>query len=71
MEVLIFKTNIRHKKHIDVIGSYMAQQPGIIKWNIDLKDVDKILRIETTDLHPAKIESLVKSAGYYCEELTD
>ena len=71
MEVLIFKTNIRYKKHINAIEHHIAKQPGIIKWNVDLKDADKILRIETINLHPAKIESLVKKAGYNCEELKD
>ena len=39
MEVLIFKTNIHYKKHINVIEQHIAKQPGIIKWNVDLKDV--------------------------------
>ena len=71
MEVLIFKTNIRYKKQINAIEQHIANQPGIIKWNVDLKDVDKVLRIETLYLHPAKIEGLVKKAGYNCEELKD
>lgn len=70
MHILVFKTNIRYKKHIDAISSHMLKQPGIIKWNVDLKDADKILRIETTDLHPGKIETLVRNAGYHCEDLT-
>lgn len=71
MQVLIFKTNIRYKKHINAVEQHIANQPGILKWNVDLKDVDKILRIETFDQHPAKIEGLVKKAGYLCEELKD
>ncbi len=71
MQVLIFKTNIRYKKHINEVQQHIANQPGIIKWNVDLKDVDKILRIETLYLHPTKIEGLVKKAGYICEELKD
>ena len=71
MEVLVFKTNIRYRKHVDAIEPHITRQAGIIKWNVDLKDADKILRIETVDLHPAKIESLVKNAGYDCEELRD
>ena len=71
MEVLVFKTNIRYRKHIDAIEPHISRLPGIIKWNVDLKDADKILRIETVDLHPEKIESLVKGAGYNCEELRD
>lgn len=71
MEVLIFKTNIRYKKNVTAIQPHIATHPGVIRWNVDLKDADKILRIETVALHPAKIEGLVKSAGYYCEELKD
>ncbi len=71
MQVLIFKTNIRYKKHINALEQHIANQPGILKWNIDLKDVDKILRIETRDLQPKKIEGLVKKAGYMCAELKD
>ena len=71
MEVLIFKTNIRYKKHINAVEQHIANQPGILKWNVDLKDVDKILRIETVGMHPAKIEKIVKNAGYFCEELKD
>lgn len=71
MEVLVFKTTIRYRKHVDAIEPHIARQAGIIKWNVDLKDADKILRIETAGLHPAKIESLVKGAGYNCEELRD
>lgn len=70
MEVLVFKTNIRYRKHIDAIEPHILKQPGILKWNVDLKDADKILRIETMGLHPSKIEELVKGAGYRCEELT-
>lgn len=71
MEVLVFKTNIRYRKQIIAIEPHIASHPGIIKWNVDLKDADKILRIETVDLHPSKIEGLVKNAGYNCEELKD
>ena len=69
MEVLVFKTNIRYKKQLNAIQPHIAEHPGILKWNVDLKDCDKILRIETTSLHAAKIESLITNAGFYCEEL--
>ena len=71
MEVLVFKTNLHDRNHINAIEPHIAKQPGIKKWNVDLEDIDKILRIETTGLHPAKIEHIVKSAGYMCEELRD
>ena len=71
MEILVFKTNIRYKKEINAIRDHMDAERNILKWNIDLKDIDKILRVETTDLHPLFIENLVRKTGHYCEELKD
>lgn len=71
MEILVFKTNIRHKKHISIITPHLQSLNGIVEWNIDLKDREKILRIKAMNVIPASIEDLLQSAGYYCEELQD
>jgi hypothetical protein len=71
MEILVFKTNLRYRKNINAIEPHISGQPGIIKWNVDLKDADKILRVVSSDCHPQKIEGIIKSAGYRCEELKD
>lgn len=71
MNILVFKTNIRRKKQINLVGSYIRTEPKIMKWNIDLHDIDKILRIESPDIHPETVERLLQKAGYYCEELKD
>ncbi len=70
-DILVFKTNIKYKKQISAIRRHIETEPQIIKWNVDLHDIDKILRIESFDLHPTIVESLVQKAGYYCEELKD
>ncbi len=69
MEVLVFKTNVRLKKHINEVASQLDQFSHINKWNFDLQDKDKILRIETNHLLPEIIESTLQQAGYYCKEL--
>lgn len=71
MQVLIFKTNIKYKKNINSVKHHINVHPEIKKWNVDLKDADKILRIETMNLHPDKVIQLVNNAGYDCEELED
>ena len=71
MQILVFKTNIRYKKHISAIRPHMDAEPKISRWNIDLKDADKILRIETKSLSPVFIEGLIQKAGHHCEELKD
>lgn len=71
MNILVFKTNIRYKKHLNEIVPHLNSTSGIIRWNIDFDDKDKILRIEANDLHPQSVEMVLQRAGYYCEELED
>jgi copper chaperone CopZ len=71
MEILVFKTNIRYKKNITSIKPHLQSITGIMEWNVDLKDSDKILRVKTLNVVPASIENVVQGAGFYCEELQD
>lgn len=69
MEVLVFKTNLVNADCIQQIQPYLQDHPHIHRWNVDLKDCDNILRIETERLPGKEIEAIVTNAGYYCEEL--
>jgi len=69
MEVLVFKTNVRNKKHINKVAPALEQFRDINRWNFDLQDKDKILRVEAAELSAKAIENSLKQAGYYCEEL--
>jgi len=69
MEVLVFKTNLRFKKQINAVTPYINNLHGIARWNVDLDDIDKVLRIESDNLSPRKVEHTLKQAGYFCEEL--
>jgi hypothetical protein len=69
MEVLVFKTNLRFKKQINAVTPHINTLHGITRWNVDLYDKDKVLRIESQDLSPRKVEAILQQAGYFCEEL--
>ena len=71
LEVLVFKTNIRYQKDIRKLGPILNSNKLIEKWNVDTKDLDNILRIESSSLKPEDIITLVTSVGYFCEELPD
>jgi len=71
MNILIFKTNIRLKKDVGVVKSYLSADESIIQWNVDRDDTDKILRIVSTANDPLGIIKTINEAGYYCEELPD
>ena len=69
MDILVFKTNLRYKKNISEALSYIEKIPGISRWNVDLKDRDKVLRIESSNLAPKVVEETLTNIGYYCKEL--
>ena len=69
MDILVFKTNIVDKNQIPLIEKWLSRLSGIMKWNIDWHDKDRILRIESNRLQPEEVEMVLQRAGYYCEEL--
>lgn len=69
MQVLVFKTNLTDMYHVSKVEPYLAKHPHIQRWNVDLHDCDKVLRIETEQLKPVEVENILWEAGYYCEEL--
>jgi hypothetical protein len=71
MEILIFKTNVENMNHIRKLYPLLKTIQGILKWNIDTEDVDRILRVEAVSVAPQRIEMALQSAGYYCKELED
>ncbi|MBO9150844.1 hypothetical protein ACFOTA_01380 [Chitinophaga sp. GCM10012297] len=68
-EILVFRTNIRFKKDLRQIGPVLEKEPGVLKWNVDREDADKVLRIEASALTPEKVIQLVSREGFFCEEL--
>jgi hypothetical protein len=71
MEVYVFKTNVRYKKNINELARHLDTIADIKKWNIDLHDKEKILRIEALDLSPRAVEQTLQNAGFFCKELVD
>lgn len=69
MEILVFKTNLTNARRISDIEIPLDIHPNIIRWNVDLNDSDNILRIVSNNIAAAEVESMILSAGYYCEEL--
>ncbi|MEO6524295.1 MAG: hypothetical protein ABIN91_21595 [Mucilaginibacter sp.] len=69
-DVLIFKTNIQTNGDQFRIKRTLDSHPLIQQWNIDLEDIDCVLRIESTHLNHNDIIDLLAKNGYYCEELT-
>lgn len=68
--VLIFKTNLHHRD-MKKIEPVLNAETKIINWNVDLTDIDNVLRIESHVLHTQHVISILTKEGFYCEELVD
>ena len=71
MNILVFKTDVENIKQVRLVSPHLRSLPDIIKWNFDLHDCDRVLRIETNTLTPQVIETLLQDAGFFCKELED
>jgi len=71
IEVLVFRTDIIEKADSENIGQIFNDDSRIKTWNIDQEDIDKVLRIESSEMSPAEVINMVTRLGYICEELPE
>jgi len=70
VKIHVFKTNIETRLDLATVKQPLNSNPNIIKWSIDLEDIDKVLRVESSEnLSEKEIISLIKYRGFYIEEL--
>lgn len=69
-DVLVFKTSVQSENDIYKISPYLNADTRVRKWNVDLDDVDCVLRIESDVHDPGYVIELIRAAGFLCEELT-
>ncbi|MEQ8219924.1 MAG: hypothetical protein RH981_16915 [Arenibacter sp.] len=70
MELLIFQTDIKSKNKVKSIKPLLNNHSDIIKWSIDLEDIDNVLRIEATaNLLEEEAIDLIKDHGFDIKSL--
>ena len=67
--VLVFKTNIHTLSDKVCISTVLDPVPQIADWNVDLEDIDRVLRIVSDTVNTGEIIAMVGKAGYHCQEL--
>ncbi len=69
--IYVFKTSVKLKKEVRQLKPHLDNLLNQAKWNFDLEDCDKILRIDSpTDILDIVIK-LLQDKGFDCKELTD
>jgi hypothetical protein len=67
--IYVFKTSVKTKLQAKKLKPHINRIIPKAKWNFDLEDCDKILRIDSNENIVLQIKSLLKSHKLDCEEL--
>lgn len=65
----VFKTNIDTETDTKIVGELLDTHEHVIQWSVDISDVDRVLRVVTSELQQSDIISLINQQGYHCSEL--
>ncbi len=72
MELLIFRTDIKSKKKVKYLKPIFKKYTDILRWTVDLEDIDNVLRIEATaNITADDIIEMVQMHGFYIQTLPD
>ena len=69
--IYVFKTSVKTKKDLQKLKPLLNELLRQAKWNFDLEDCDKILRIDSLIENSAALIKLLNDNGFACEELAD
>ena len=64
-QILIFRTSVRNARDIKHIAALFTLCPQIYKWNVDMEDWEKVLRIECQGITPTEISKAAISPLLY------
>lgn len=67
--IYVFKTSVETEKDILILEYDLNEHCTLGRWNFDLQDCDRILRIDTLKENPQSIIGLLQDKGFHCEEL--
>ena len=67
--IFIFKTNIQTEFDKMRIKNVLDASQKVLKWNIDMDDADRVLRVVSDSLRPEQIISVLEYVGFECSEL--
>ena len=67
--IFVFKTSVKNKLQAKKLKPHIDAVLPNAKWNFDLKDIDKILRIDSEENVVLEIIDLLNFHNYSCEEL--
>ena len=67
--IFIFRTNIQTEFDKLRVKNVLDASQKVLKWNVDMDDVDHVLRVVSDSLTPNQIISVLDYVGFECAEL--
>lgn len=67
--VHVLRTSIDSPAAVAEVSAILNSINGVLRWNIDLEDVDNVLRVESDSLTSTEIIETLQQAGYTAEDL--
>ena len=67
--IYVFKTSVKTKIKVKFLKPHINKILPNEKWNFDLQDCDKILRIDSNENIVLKITGLLNMHKFNCQEL--
>jgi hypothetical protein len=67
--IFVFKTSVKTKKQVKKLKPHIDKSLLRARWNFDLSDIDKILRIDSEENIVSTVMDLLNIHHYRCEEL--
>ncbi len=72
MKIFVFKTNIDSHLEMSILASIFMNLKGIVRWSVDMQDVDRVLKVVTLEDHnEIEFIRVIRSQGISCDVLPD
>ncbi|RYY86438.1 MAG: hypothetical protein EOO15_14465 [Chitinophagaceae bacterium] len=65
----VFKTTVRSKVQVKRLKRHLDRLLPGARWNFDLQDCDRVLRIDGNAEHVPPVVELLRQEGFACAEL--
>ena len=67
--IFVFKTSVKTKMQLKKLKPHIDRVLPNAKWNFDLADIDKILRVDSEENIVLEIIDMLNTQNFRCEEL--
>ena len=68
MKILTFTSNIACNGCVSKVKPFLDELEGVIKWEVDIENPQKILTVESSEVSADQIQEAVIKAGYQLED---